>query len=136
MIRKEIRELPLPPLPEGAMKELKNRAMPLHKAHRGIMREMRQLYLQDNLDTLRFTQLADSLATIKGNIQTTVLNELARIHPTLNPDQRQRFFNSTIDRMQPGGINRGNRPHTAPDCLPDPDCPVPPCDSMEPPLPD
>lgn|GEM_PF-6179234 len=131
IMHKEIRELPLPPLPEGSLKDLRMQAMPLHRAHRQLMSEMRELYLKNNLDTASFSSLCDSMSRVKGDLQKTVLVELARIHPSLNADQRQKFFSRTVERMHPGGMKGGRRSIPPPDCLIPPECPVPPCDPME-----
>ena len=71
----------------------------MHKLHKELMSEIHDLYCKDVLDTVRFKQLVDTLAVMKGSIERSVLSELAQIHPTLTPEQRQRFFPRSMEPM-------------------------------------
>jgi hypothetical protein len=90
---------PCPVLPDFARDKIRQQAIPMHKLHKELMSEMHNLYCKEQLDTVRFQQLVDTMAVMKGQIERSVLSELARIHPTLTPEQRQRFFPRSMERM-------------------------------------
>jgi len=86
-------------LPDMARERIRREAVPMFKQHKQLMKEMHDLYCQDQLDTVRFKQLVDTLSGMKGNIERAVLTDLMRLHPTLTPQQRERFYPAP---MRPG----------------------------------
>jgi len=93
---------PLPPFPDRAMEQFRHKADPFHNEVHQLVQEMREIYCQDQLDTLRFRQIVDSLAQVRGNLQRSILMELAAIHPTLTSKQRLGVIGRAMMRMGHG----------------------------------
>jgi hypothetical protein len=104
-----------PDMPEHLRRSFFNETAPLHDEFQRLVLELSSELIADTLDSVRFSQLSDSLQTIRSELQSRLMHHLCQVHDVLPPEGRRRLAHRLKGMMEghgPGmkhGRSRFNR---------------------------
>ncbi len=91
-------------------KQLREHTQPFRQDQHRLMMTLKETFLSDSLDSDRMKQLADSLATVKGDLHRQFIVDLIDIHPHLTPSERIEMFSRVMRKQMGKGPPPGGRP--------------------------